>query len=102
MAKTITTRLPEKYVLGLKTVAEREGLDTSAAIRKLLSRALDEWRQDYAVEQYKLGKFSFGQAARFSEVSVWEFPGILRDKKVPIPYDSEELEADLRAIQWKR
>ncbi|MDP7116472.1 MAG: UPF0175 family protein [Candidatus Woesearchaeota archaeon] len=101
MAKTITTRLPDKYVAGLKTVAEKEDVDTSTAVRKLLAQALTKWKQDYAVKQYTEGKFSFGQAVEFSEVSVWEFPDLLKEHKLPLNYDLEELQKDLKTIQWK-
>jgi len=101
MAKTVTTRLPDEFVLGLMKIAKIENDDTSSVIRKLLARAITEWKKDYAVEQYKKGEFSFGQAAKFAEISVWEFPGLLKQKKVPINYDEEELEADLKAIKWK-
>lgn len=102
MHKTITTRLPKEFVLGLKKIAQIENDDTSSVIRKLLAKAISEWKKDYAVEQYKRGEFSFGQAAKFAEISVWEFPSLLKEKKVPMNYDEEELESDLKTIKWKK
>ena len=102
MAKTITTRLPDEFVFSLGKIAEAENLDTSTVIRKLLADAIKTWKKDYAVEQYKKGEFSFGQAAKFSEVGVWEFPNLLKEKKVSLNYDKEELELDLKTIKWKK
>jgi predicted HTH domain antitoxin len=100
MAKTITTRLPEEYVLGIGEIAEIENLDTSGVIRKLLARAIEEWKKEYAVEKYKQGEFSFGQSAKFANVSVWDFPLLLKEKKVPLNMDVEEFKEELNTVQW--
>jgi len=102
MAKTITTRLPDEYVNGLGKIAKIEKIDTSGVIRKLLAKAIEEWKKDYAIEMYKKGEFSFGQAAKFAEISVWDFPNLLKEKKIPLNFDLEELESDLKTIKWKK
>ena len=102
MAKTITTRLPDEYVNGIGKIAKIENLDTSGVIRKLLAKAIEEWKKDYAVEMYKRGKFSFGQAVEVANISVWDFPGLLKEKKVPLNLDVEELESELKAIKWQK
>ena len=102
MTKTITTRLPDDYVEKLKQISEKENLDTSSIIRRLLAKAIEEWRKDYAVEQYKNGEFSFGQLAEFAGISVWDVPAFLKEKGVYLNYDEEEFEADLKAIKWKK
>ena len=102
MGKTITTRLPDKFVIGLKNIADKENLDTSAVIRKLLARAIEEWKKEYAVENYKKGEFSLGQAAQFAEISIWEFIELIKQKKISLNYDEEELEEELKAIKWKQ
>jgi predicted HTH domain antitoxin len=102
MDKPITTRLPEDFIAKLKEISEKENIDMSTAIRKLLAGALKEWKIRYALEQYSKGEFSFGQAAEFAEVSVWDFPELLKKYKVTINYDVEELEEDLKTIGWKK
>lgn len=102
MAKTITTRLPDEFVKKLNEICKKENLDTSAVIRRLLASAISEWRKDYAVEHYKKGEFSFGQLAKFAGISVWEVPQLLKDKKVYLTYDKEELERELNNIGWKK
>lgn len=99
MGKTVTTRLPDNFVSGLKEIAEKENVDVSTVIRKLIARAIAEWKKDYAVEKYRTGEFSLGQAAKFAGINVWDFPILLKEKKVPINYDKEELEADLATIK---
>ena len=102
MAKTITTRLPDEYVEGIGKIAEIEKLDTSGVIRNLLAKSIDEWKKEHAIEMYKKGEFSFGQAAKFAEISVWDFPNLLKEYKVPLNLDLEELEAELKTIKWKK
>lgn len=102
MAKTITTRLPDEYVLGLGKIARAEKLDVSSVVRKLLASAISDWKKNYAAERYIDGDFSFEQAAKFAEISVWDFPNLLKQKKVSINYDEEELESDLKTILWKK
>jgi|SRR3989338_8858424 len=102
MDKPITTRLPEDFVSKIKEISEKENIDMSTAIRKLLAQAIKEWKIEYALEQYSKEKFSFGQAAEFAEVSVWDFPVLLKQHKIPLNYDLEELEKDLKTIGWKK
>lgn len=66
------------------------------------SKRKEEWREDYAVEQYRKGEFSFGQLAKFAGISVWDVPTLLKEKEVYLNYDKEELERDLKNIGWKK
>lgn len=102
MDKPITTRLPKEFVKKLKEISEKEHIDMSTAIRKLLFEAIKEWRIKYALEQYKEGNFSFGQLARFAEISVWDVPKLLMKHKIPLNYDVEEFRKDIETIKkWK-
>jgi predicted HTH domain antitoxin len=100
MDKPTTLRLPKDVLRRIKKMSESEYLDTSSAMRRLIIKALKEWELDYAVERYKKGEFSFGQVAKFTGISVWEVPALLKEKKVPFNYDEEELEAENEAIKW--
>ncbi|MDP2925142.1 MAG: UPF0175 family protein [Nanoarchaeota archaeon] len=102
MDKPITTRLPEDFVSKIKEISEKENIDMSTAIRRLLAGAIKKWKIEYALSQYSKGEFSFGQAVDFAEVSVWDFPELLKKYKIPINYDLEELGEDLKSIGWKK
>lgn len=102
MTKTITTRLPDEYVDRIGKIAKIEKTDTSGVIRKLLAIAIEEWKKDYAAEKYKRGEFSFGQAVKFAEISPWDFPQLLKERKIALNLDLEELKSDLDAIKWKK
>ena len=102
MDKPITTRLSEDFLTKIRDISEKEHIDMSTAIRKLLAGAIKEWKIKHALEEYAKGNFSFGQASEFADVSVWDFPGILKKHHVNINYDEEELKEDLKTIGWKK
>ena len=100
MEKPTTFRLSGGMLKDIKEMSIKESLDSSSAVRKLLAKAIAEWKKDYAIEQYQKGVFSFGQLAGFSGISIWEVPALLKEKNVSFNYDKEELEADIKAIKW--
>ena len=102
MEKPVTTRLPEEFIVKIKDIARREHIDMSTAIRKLLSFAITDWKKEYALKEYARGSFSFGQAASFAEVSVWDFPMLLKEHNVSLNYDMKELQRELQGIGWKK
>lgn len=101
MAKTITTRLPDEFVKDLKRISDAEHLDTSSVLRRLLAESIKDWKENYAVEMYKKGEFSFGQVAEFVKISLWDVPSLLKKYGAHINYDEEELNKDLENIGWK-
>lgn len=98
MTTTLTTRLPDEVAAKLKSIAEKENLDVSSVVRRLLANAISAWRVEYATEQYKKGKFSFEQLAKFSQINVWGVTKLLKEKKVPLNYDKEEFERELKNL----
>lgn len=100
MARIITTRLPDEYVTDLETIEKAEKLDKSAVMRRLLAKAIAEWKKDYAVERYRKGEFSFGQVAAFAGVSVWDVPQLLKERGVHLNYTVEEFKEELKSVEW--
>lgn len=100
MEKIITTRLPDNFVSDLKEISLADQVDTSTTIRKLLAKAIAEWKIDYSLEKFKKGIFSFEQAREFSELNVWDFNDVMKQKKISIVYTSENLKEDLKTIKW--
>jgi len=62
-------------------------------------RVEDEVKLLVALELYREGKVSLGKAAGIAGLSVREFLYELRTRGIPINYDLEELEEDLRTIK---
>ena len=91
-----STRLSSVIEKGIDVVAKTENLDKSTVIRRLLTVALTEWRKDQAIKLYKENRTSIEKAAKFAEMSLWGFFDLLHKRKIPINYDLEELEKDIK------
>ena len=66
--------------------------------RRLLSRAIQQWKLEHYVRLYGDGKLTLARAAREAGVSLWEMMDYARARKVPVQYDLEDLQRDVRTI----
>lgn len=94
----VGSRLPEEMVRDLEMIERVEQTDRSTIVRKLLYKAIGEWKQEYWAKQYGEGKASLARAAREAGVSLWEMMDYLRQKKIPAQYDMEEWQKDLATV----
>ena len=94
----VGTRLPKGLVQDLEQIERIEQSDRSTTVRKLLSHAVYQWKLDYYAKQYGQGKLSMARAARDAGVSIWEMHSYVREHKIPVQYDHEEFERDLKTI----
>ncbi|MBD3338665.1 MAG: hypothetical protein GF353_06140, partial [Candidatus Lokiarchaeota archaeon] len=79
-------------VKGIEKIADYENLDKSSVIRRLLCRAIPQWKLEMALKLYQESKLSLGRASELSDLSVWEFLEELALKKIPLNYLIEDLE----------
>jgi len=93
----MTTRVPEELAKEVEKIAEIEALDKSTTLKRLLIKAVQAWKMDYAIKLYQEGRISIGKAAEVAGVSLWEIGDILSKRRIPIQIGREELEEDLRA-----
>jgi predicted HTH domain antitoxin len=56
-------------------------------------------KKGLSVYYFQHNRLSFGQARQLSDLSVWDFMDLLREKKVPFHYDEKEYEEDSRIIE---
>jgi len=99
MGKTITSRLPDKMVEEIERIAKLENLDRSSVVRRLLNKAIPEWKLEYALKLYQHKEISLGKAAELSSLSIWEMLEKLSQYKIPLNYDLEELKNDLEKVK---
>jgi predicted transcriptional regulator len=64
MAKTVTTRLEDKYVNKIDEIAAKKGIDRSALLRLFLVNSLREQSIQDSLENYKSGTVSLWEAAQ--------------------------------------
>ena len=78
----VGTRLPVTVVRDLEAIEEVEQSDRSTTIRKLLSRAIQDWKLDHYSRLYGNGKLTLARAARGAGVSLWEMMDYVKAKKI--------------------
>ena len=84
MSVKCNIEIPEKVI---KTLGLRE------------SEASDVMKKELAAYFFQRNLLSFGQARQFAGLSVWEFLGFLRERKIPLHYDLAEYDEDLKTIR---
>ncbi|MBI2907743.1 MAG: UPF0175 family protein [Chloroflexi bacterium] len=94
----VGTRLPESLIADLEKIEKVEQTDRSTVLRKLLSRALREWKLEHYSQEYGQGRMTLARAAEEADVSLWEMMDYVRQKKIPAQYGLEDLEHDLKVI----
>ena len=96
--RMVGTRLPLDLVRELELIENVEQADRSTTVRRLLSRAIQQWKLEHYVRLYGDGKLTLARAAREAGVSLWEMMDYARARKVPVQYDLEDLQRDVRTI----
>ena len=94
----VGTRLPETVVRDLEAIEQVEQADRSTTIRKLLSRAIGEWKLDHYSRLYSSGKLTLARAAREAGASLWEMMDYVRIRKITAQYDLEDFRRDLKMV----
>jgi predicted HTH domain antitoxin len=94
----VAARLPDHLVAALRTIEEVEHTDRSTVVRKLLHRAVAEWKREQAAQRYGQGRITLERAAREADVSVREMMDWVRERKIPGQYDVRDLERDMAAL----
>jgi predicted HTH domain antitoxin len=94
----VGTRLPDNLLQDLERIESAEQSDRATTLRRLLARAIAEWKLEHFAHQYGAGKLSLARAARECGVSLWEFHAYLAAHKIPAQYDRDDLAHDLRTL----
>ncbi|MGQ9597231.1 MAG: UPF0175 family protein [Thermoproteota archaeon] len=97
----VAARLPEQLIAELRRIEEIEQTDRSTVVRKLLHRAIVEWKKEYMAKLYSEGRVTLERAAMEAGISVREMAEYFRQRKVPAQYDLEDLEEDMKKF-YKR
>lgn len=94
----VGTRLSETVIRDLEAIEQVEQADRSTTVRKLLSRAIEDWKLDHYSRLYGIGKLTLARAARQAGVSLWEMMDYVKTKKITAQYDLEDFRRDLKII----
>ena len=96
--RMVGTRLPDTVVRDLEAIEQVEQSDRSTTVRKLLSRAIQDWKLDHSSRLYGSGKLTRARAAREARVSLWEMMDYVKSKKITAQYDFEDFQRDLKTV----
>jgi predicted HTH domain antitoxin len=94
----VGTRLPDTVVRDLEAIERVEQADRSTTVRKLLSRAIQDWKLDHYSRLYGSGKVTLARAAREARVSLWEMMDYVKTKRISAQYDLEDFQRDLITV----
>ena len=97
MSAIITTRVPNELEEQLEGISRAEHLDRSTVVRRLLSKAVEEWMIDHALSQYRDGKITLGRAATDVGLPLREMITIAAKKGIPFQYGLDDLMEDFQA-----
>ena len=94
---TISTRIPTDLEKELEKYMKEEHLERSAAVRKLLFRSLQEWREKYALTLLEEGRVTISKAAEISGMDIWSFVARVKELKIQWVKDAD-IAKDLEAF----
>jgi predicted HTH domain antitoxin len=98
IVKVITARVPDVFIRDLEHIEVAEQADRAEVVRRLLGKAITEWKSREAVEKLREHKISYRKAAKLAGVSYVEMLDLAVESGVDSGYSLQELNADLRRI----
>jgi len=96
--EVLTTRVEKKEVKDLEFIEKTEKSDRAVVVRKLLSRAIKEWKTDFALNELRNHKISLRKAASLAGVSYIEMLDLSSKKNIDIGYSLKDLEEDFKKL----
>ena len=94
----VSLTVPKELLEESDKIAKEKLEDRSTVMRELLALGLKQYMIKDAINQYTEGKVSMEKAAELADVSIWRFLDILKEKKIPIRYDLEDIKKEIEGI----
>ncbi|MFH1545208.1 MAG: UPF0175 family protein [archaeon] len=94
--RVITTRMDEKDVKDLIEIEKEERAERAEVIRRLLGKAIKEWKTQKALEKLREHKISLRKASEFAGISYIEMLDLSSKAGIDTGYSLKELERDLK------
>lgn len=100
MTKLISTRAPEDLIKEVDKFAEKEKIGRTVLVRKILMKGLEQYKIEYALDQYKKGKTTLWKAAELSGLPLWSFIEKAKEEKIS-HYTLEDAKEDIKQVFGK-
>ena len=94
----ISLTVPKELLEKSDKIAQEKLEDRSTVMRELLALGLKQYMIKDAINQYIEGKISMEKAAELADVSIWKFLDVLKERKIPIRYDLEDIKREIEDI----
>lgn len=102
MSERVTVVLPLDLKEDIDKLKDRLHLDQSSFIRHLLYGAIRDEKIKIALEEYSLGKISFGNASELAGLSLWEFIDEARRRNVRLQFTMQDAEEEIGKIKKRK
>jgi predicted HTH domain antitoxin len=97
MTEVISTRVPDEIARDLREIEKEEKADRATVIRKLLARAIEEWKIERALRLYRERKVTLWRAARLAGITLREMMELAAKEGIQFQYSEKDLEEDIEA-----
>ena len=94
----ISLTVPRELLEKSEKIAKEKLEDRSTVIRELLALGLKDYMVQEALKKYSEGKISMEKAAELADISIWKFLDVLKERKIPIRYDLDDLKREIEEI----
>jgi len=95
MSSTLTVCLPDELAAAIERISEEGQLDKSVVVRRLLERAVHEYRHEQAFVRYERGEISLGRLAEQADLPLRRIFAELRERGIHFQYPKESLREDV-------
>jgi len=97
MTEIISARVPDEMARDLKEIEKEEKTDRATLLRKLLARAIEQWKIERALRLYREGKVTLWRAARLGGITLREMMELAAKQGIQFKYTAKDLEEDIKA-----
>lgn len=103
MTETISVgvRLPKKFLEYIDREAERESVDRSVILRRLVEKGAEELEKEKAAKQYMEGKTSLSGAAENAKLTIPEMVDYLVSKGYKSDYSIDDSHEGITLLKGK-
>lgn len=98
MPKSVGVRMDEDLLEKIDKMSEKESLDRSTLVRRLLRKGYEIEKKERAAEKYRQGKTTLSKAAEEAEVTVWEMEKFLVESGYRSEYSVRDLDREISKV----
>ena len=99
MAEAIGIRIDSDFLKTIDSLSKTEAIDRSTMLRKLLNLGYSNFIKQKAKENYLSGRITISQAAKMSNLTIWEMQKYLVEEGYKSEYSIKDLEEDMKLLE---